>query len=252
MHATTGGLVLRSVNYKEADQILTVMTEEFGKITLSARGSRRANSRLSAGIQLLCWSEFVLYERGGRWYIKEVMAKRQFSSLRQDIARLSLACYCAELCDVMAVEGIAMPELLSLTLNTLHILDQQPEKSLALVKTVYELRLMALSGYEPMVDHCVVCGREQPEQPQIHLREGGLHCAACRSRLGDGVAMPLSVGALAALRHILWQQPKRIFSFAIDELSLARLSAFAESYVLVQLERGLRTLDYYKQIASME
>ena len=41
MHISTQGLVLREVNYKESDKLLTVLTAEGGKRTVKARGCRR-------------------------------------------------------------------------------------------------------------------------------------------------------------------------------------------------------------------
>ena len=43
MRRTVQGIVLREINYKEADKILTVLTREEGKLTLKARGCRRKN-----------------------------------------------------------------------------------------------------------------------------------------------------------------------------------------------------------------
>ena len=47
MLLTTQGIVLRETNYKEADKILTVLTRDFGKRTVKARGCRRKTSSLS-------------------------------------------------------------------------------------------------------------------------------------------------------------------------------------------------------------
>ena len=66
MHTTTKALVLRAVDYKESDKILTLLTQDMGKLTASARGARRKGSALAAGCQLLCWSEMVLFEYRGR------------------------------------------------------------------------------------------------------------------------------------------------------------------------------------------
>ena len=49
MHCHTKALVLRSVDYKESDRILTLLTREQGKLTASARGSRRRWSGSSGG-----------------------------------------------------------------------------------------------------------------------------------------------------------------------------------------------------------
>ena len=37
MRRTVQGIVLREINYKEADKILTVLTREEGKLTLTGR-----------------------------------------------------------------------------------------------------------------------------------------------------------------------------------------------------------------------
>ena len=60
--------------------------------------------------------------------------------------------------------------------------------------------------------------------------------------------MPLTGAALAALRHIVWGNPKRLFSFSVDEGSLERLSQASEAYLMTQLERGFHTLDFYKSL----
>ena len=169
MHITTKALVLRGVDYKESDRILTLLTQEQGKLTASARGCRKKGSAIAAGCQLLAWSEMVLYDYQGRWAVKEAAAERLFQGVRDDIERLALGCYFAEAAELLAVEGESSPELLSLTLNSLHALDKMQEKPLALVKAAFEWKAMALAGYEPLIDGCAVCGAAVPEEPRFHL-----------------------------------------------------------------------------------
>ena len=248
MHTKTKALVLREVDYRESDKILTLLTQEQGKLTVSARGCRKKGSAIAAGCQLLAWSEMVLYDYHGKWSVKEAAAERLFQGVRDDLERLSLGCYFAEVAEVLALEGIPSPELLSLSLNSLHALDRMGEKPLPLVKTAFEWRSMCLAGYEPLVEGCAVCGADPPAEARFHLREGVLHCAACRDRVGEGISMPLNGQALAALRHIVLRDPKRLFSFRLEGEGLRQLEDAGEAYLHTQLERGFRTLDFYKQI----
>ena len=248
MHMTTKALVLRTVDYKETDKILTLFTQEQGKLTASARGCRKKGSAIAAGCQLLAWSEMVLYDYQGRWAVKEASTERLFQGARDDIERLALGCYFAEAAELLAVEGLPSRSLLSLTLNSLHALDKLPEKPLPLVKAAFEWKAMALAGYEPLIDGCAVCGVNPPEAPRFHLREGVLHCAKCRGAGGEGISMPLSLPALAALEHIVHGDPKRLFSFRLDGEPLKELADAAEAYLHTQLERGFSTLDYYKSL----
>ena len=182
-----------------------------------------------------------------RWAIKEAATERQFIGVRSDLEKLALASYFAEVTEALAEEGQREPELLSLTLNCLHGLEKLnlPPRQ---IKAAFEWKAMALAGYEPMADGCAVCGKEPPVEPRIHLGEGVVHCASCRSGVGEGVSMPLSQSALGALRHVVWGDPKRLFSFRIDEPSLEQLGDASEAYLMTQLERGFRTLDFYKSL----
>lgn len=249
MHATTKALVLRAVDYKESDRILTLLTAEQGKMTVSARGCRKKGSTIAAGCQLLAWSEMVLYDYRGRWSVKESVPERLFAGVRGDLERFALGCYFAEVAEALALEGLPSQELLSLTLNSLHALDEMKSKPLALVKTAFEWRCMCLAGYEPQVDGCAVCDAAEPERARFHLREGVLHCESCRGGVGEGISMPLNAQAVSALRSIVHADPKRLFSFGVEGEGLRQLGEASEAYLHTQLERGFRTLDFYKQLS---
>ena len=189
----------------------------------------------------------MLYEYQNRWSIKEARTLRQFRGVRDDLHKLALACYFAEVTQLLAVEGLPSPELLSLILNSLHALDQL-DKPLALIKTAFELKAMSLAGYEPLLDGCAACGAQPPQEPRFHLKEGVLHCAACRGAVGEGISMPLNTQALEAMEHIVYGDPKRLFSFPLEGEGLTQLGDLSEAYLHTQLERGFHTLDFYKQL----
>ncbi|MEG2000668.1 MAG: DNA repair protein RecO [Evtepia sp.] len=244
MEITTKGIVLRETNYKDADKILTVLTQDFGKCTIKAAGCRRKNNRIAAAAQLLVYSELTLNERHDRYLLKEAFPLSSFRAVREDFILLSLASYFSEILDATAQENLPDPPLLSLLLNALYALDQL-KKSPAMVKAVFEWKLLALIGYEPRIDTCAVCGQKNPSVPRFHLREGILHCAHCPSP--GGISMPLTPSALQAARYLLRDNGKHLFSFSLDETSLRLFGDTSEAFLLTQLERGFHTLDFYKR-----
>ena len=248
-HLVTKGLVLREVNYKESDKILTVLLEGQGRRTVKAQGCRRKNSPLAASAQLMVWSEMSLYDYQDRWSMKEGNPLEEFRGLRTDLTRLALGTYFAEVAEAVSEEGVETPGLLSLVLNSLYALDKLG-KAEAVVKAAFEVKLACLVGYEPMVDACAVCG-QQAVEPQLNLSEGVLHCRKCRRELGeDSISLPLDEGSLAALRYIVGGDAKRLFSFRIAPQSLPLLAGATEGFLLTQLERGFRTLDFYKGLVG--
>ena len=125
MYTKTLGLVLREVEYKDADKLLTVLTRDRGKLTVRARGVRSRSSRLKSGCQLLAYSEFTLFEN-----------------------RNSL---------------VADEALLSLTLNALAALSR-PDPDSRKIKAAFEFRAACIAGYTPMLEGCVSCGSENPDR----------------------------------------------------------------------------------------
>ena len=243
MFLKTDGLVVRQVNYKDNDQILTVLTKEHGLMTLKARGVRSRSSRLKGACRLLAYSEFTVFENRGFHTIDEANAIQMFPELRTDIELLSLASYFAQVAEVLSQEDMPNPELLSLTLNALYALCRRlctPE----LVKAAFELRAACLGGYTPELSGCAVCG--DPEPDRFDVRGGILCCASCSA--GEGLRLPVSPGSLAAMRYLVSCDAKRLFAFRLEGRAVKELCDLAETYLQTQLERGFYTLDFYKSL----
>lgn len=246
MYATTRGLVLRETRYKEADRILTVLTQDRGKLTVKARGASRKGSRVAAASQTLCFSEFTLFGNRGRWTADEGICLEQFLGLREDISQLALGMYFAELLDTVCAEEDPAGETLRLALNALYALSRGiygPEH----VKSVFELRLMCLEGFAPETDACGVCGRTDMPEPMFSPAAGTVHCRACAGPV-EGGSLPLDGGALAAMRHIVGAEAKKEFSFVLEEASEERLSKAVEAFVRRQLDRRFTALEYWKSV----
>lgn len=242
----TCGLVLRETVTRDADKILTVLTPDRGRLSVIARGARRKGSRVAAACQLLAYSEMTLYEKG-RWTMLDAADTIElFDGLRQDLTALSLAAYFAELTEAVS-DGSG--DVLPLLLNALYALSAL-KKPPQLVKPAFQFRLMALAGYEPMADGCALCGAPQPENPMLDVVHGVVHCGKCREK--GGLSLPLTASGLAALRYVLYSDPRRLYSFSLPPEGLRALNHAADAYVSAQLERSFRTLDYYKTILPQE
>ena len=249
MYETTRGLILREVRYKESDRILTVLTDTEGKRTLKARGALRKSSKTAAATQQLTFSELTVFENRGYATVNEASVLEPFDGLRADFSAFALGCYVAEVLEAVSEEGVPDPAVLQLGLNALYALSRGlcPH---AQVKAVFELRLMAVAGFEPELSACPVCGETQPESPWFYLPEGTVFCGRCRASAPGGVT-PLDPDALAAMRHIVQSDPKRIFSFTLEGAAMEQLSSLAERYLTTQLDRGFSSLEYWKKVKDI-
>lgn len=246
MVQVTRGLVLREVNYKERDKILTVLLEGQGKRTVKAAGCRGRSSNLAAAAQSLVWAEMTLFQYRDRLTLKEANTINPFRGVRDRLEKLALGSYFAEAVEAVADEGVDTPGLLPLVLNSLYALDRL-DYPLAQVKAAFEMRLACLAGYSPLLDSCAVCGRANMARPMLSLEAGVIHCSTCREA-ALGRSAPLDSAALEALAHAAYGPSKRLFSFRLPPDSLGLLAYACENFLLTQLDRGFRTLDFYKSL----
>ena len=242
------GIILRGSDSKESDRILTVLTGEMGKISVIAKGARSRRSKVGAATQLLAYCELVLSESRGWQYLVEGSTLELFDGVRGDIELLSLASYFAELTEWVASDDGESALLLPHLLNALYALGTLRRPPM-LVKAAFELKLMALIGFEPLFDGCAACGETEIPQPVFDLQGGTLLCRPCA---GMSRVVPLTTGVVAAIRHVLYGDAKRLYSFRLEEADCRVFARAAESYTRAMLDHDFRTLDFYKSLSSSE
>ena len=182
-----------------------------------------------------------LYANRDRWTVTEARSVEQFRGLQNDIKKLALGSYFAELTEAVSDEDSPNPQLLPLCLNALYALSEdikEPEY----IKPAFEMKLMAVSGFAPIVSHCSVCGVREMQRAYLNFSAGSLGCIDCAAAGGT----ELSAGAIRALQYIIGCEHKKLFSFSLGDAALRELGQAAEGYLLGQLERRFRTLEYYK------
>lgn len=218
--------------------MMTVLADGLGVISVSAYGVRSKKSKTR--VRLFSCCDFVLGKKSGDIFRMEQMdLVDSFYPICEDIEKLSLANYLSDLTrDAFETSD---GNILSLLLNTMYVISYK-EVSLSLVKAVFELKIAQLMGYEPIMDSCVKCGAK--EGISAFDISGGVKCKVCQS----GYDLPMQGGTYAAVRHILFGEDAKLFSFSVTEPILKELSKIAEKYILEKCERNYKSLDYLKKM----
>jgi DNA repair protein RecO len=149
-------LVLRLRNLGEADRVLTLLTQEKGKLTAVAKGARRPRSKL-ASLQAFSLATLQLAAGKNLDTITQAIVRLPFLTLRTEVARFAYANYFAELAEAFSETRERSPQFFDLVVSAFSFLDRGAE--IEPLARAYELRLLDLSGYAPQLDHCVQCGR---------------------------------------------------------------------------------------------
>ncbi|MBC8570868.1 DNA repair protein RecO [Zongyangia hominis] len=246
MLITTDGLVIKQKSIDEHDSLLTILTKERGVIYAYAKGARRLKSTLLPSTELLCYSHFVLFQNRDRYSVNSADLNQVFFGVREDIEKLSLATYFAQLSGLVLPVEEPEEEALRLFLNCMHLLEKD-KLPMAQLKAVFELRLMTLCGFMPDLVGCANCGTYEGERMFFVARSGEIYCGNCREK-SSGPLLELSRSVLQAMRHIIYSDFSKLFAFSLSEESLFLLGRAAENYTLSQVDAGIPTLDFYHSL----
>ena len=94
-------LCIRTLDYSETSQIVTLFTKEHGKIDAMAKGSKRAKSPFGGTIEIFSCGEIVFTEKGDQKLstLAEFDQQPRFLGLRTRLFALNCSLFAAELLD---------------------------------------------------------------------------------------------------------------------------------------------------------
>ncbi len=174
-------LVVRTVEFGEADVIVTLVTESVGKIGAIVRGARRGSRRVGGSLEPVHTLHALLEDRGGDLAtLKEARVVRARTRATSNLESLEAAGVALRWARHAFPPRHPEPEgwrVLVELLDALESGDVPPQQALARAG----LAMLAALGFALDLERCVVCGRECPASKVacVDPARGGLVCQAC-------------------------------------------------------------------------
>ncbi len=249
--------MIRHGNFGEADRLLTIMTPEWGKLRVMAKGVRKITSRKAGHVELFTRVKLLLAR--GRTFdiVSQAEMIDPYRPLREDLLRGSTAHYLSELIDAFAQEGSEDHALYELLVEGLSWVADSPDPALA--ARYFEMRLLTITGYRPQLFKCVrtgepvnleLSGVPEPLNVSFSPLEGGV-LSPTAARLSRD-AMPVPVSALRLLRVLQTRRFEEINALEITAPVHAQVEQTMRRYMAFVLERTLRSTHFLRQLASEE
>jgi len=219
----TEAIVIKAINLREADKIITFFSRDYGKIQGIAKGIRKIKTRYSGKLELFTRVKVIFFQKTGDLRsggtgsptllrITQVDVVEVFPQLKSDFNKIIGASYIAEFLNRLFEEHDdthkAVYVLVCDTFRTLDACD-----NLRNILPAFEIKLLVHLGYAPILDHCTACGKDAkgegqkaqgntPREPQLGFSSstGGILCQRCKSLKKDSINItPQSVEILQQL-----------------------------------------------------
>jgi DNA repair protein RecO (recombination protein O) len=244
----TPGIILKRQNFAESDRLLTVLTPKHGKLSVIAKGARKPTSTKTGHVELFTVVD-MLVSRGRTFDIlTQVEVQQTLLPLREDIQRGAYASYAAELMDRFTTLGEEeFNGAFGLLTETLQRLCEEMDSRLVI--RYYELCLLAISGFQPELTHCVLTGEEILAQDQFFsFAEGGVVSpeAARHSTALVGISLPV----LKLLRHMQRSPFSHVQSLTISSELHQDIERLMLGFITFILESRLQSVDFIRKIRA--
>lgn len=260
MDIVCDGLIIKEKEIGESDKIITLITEQYGKISVYSKGVKSIKNKNSHAISLFCYSSFELVYSKDRYILKTAVLKEAFYGLRDSVEKFALASYIAEVLSCVCTENSNESDILKLALNMYYACAKFIEIPCDIIKGVFELKCMIFSGFMPDTECCAMCETYINEQNMqkftdknglltFNLVDGAFVCNNCMtSDFAKDNLIKVSYDTYRAVNYIVFSSQKKMLSFSLPGEYVPEFSELCEKYLLAQTERNFDTLDFYKSI----
>lgn len=174
-------VVLSTVDYGEADRVVTMLTKDRGRLSAFAAGARKSKRRFAGALEPATHLKAMLVEtRGDTWRLDGVDVIATFHSLRNELSLIARSAYALELCRELTRDLQPHTDLYAALLSYLALLDGGKAGPTSLLK--FELDALSMTGFRPRFAPCALCGNAVGDRPLFEADAGGVVCHNCAPR----------------------------------------------------------------------
>lgn len=174
-------LVLNSFDHAESDTILTLLTQDFGRISCIAKGAKKSKKRFVNKLEIFSFLQiqFTDYPNRSLSFLNEAELHTPFLEIRNNFKLYAASSIIQEFLLQSIREREQDNEVYTLTLWAFHNLCKH--KSPHTVLALFLIRFFDILGYRPELSCCHECGLMTHEKSAFYFQflQGGLLCASC-------------------------------------------------------------------------
>jgi len=198
----TQSLILKRKNFREDDRIFTVFTENFGKLELMARGTRKIKSKLAGSLEPFFLVNLMFAKGRNFDQITGSEIIQSFINIRQNSFSLKTAGYLAEIVNQLTKLGHKDEKIFNFLKKNLEYLNKKTFKPSSYFNQALSLQFISHLGFEPELYKCLNCHKKVAlEKNYFSYRKGGIICSKCQNNTQGVIA--ISNSAIKLMRLFL-------------------------------------------------
>lgn len=240
------GIVLRAKDYGESNQIIQIYSEQGGKFSLMAKGSKKTRSRLSAVTEPFTEAQLIYFQGSGMATLSQADVIDAHSVIRSDLLSATYAAYWLDLLDQLTEDKESNPTLYQHIRQLFSLLEQKVDPEI--LTRIWELQMLSSSGYRPTLDRCVRCNKQLfPIYLSFNL--GGYLCPVCRHQ--DPQALPMSEKAARLLTQLSGLDLSRLGQVKVKSETNKELAVAVQQFLDYHISLQMKSRTFLQQIRAL-
>lgn len=122
---STEAIIIDRYNMNEADLMITIFSESFGKIKLFLKGIRKSKKREQAALDILVKSKFILIKKDEFYTVSKFEMLDNYEGIKKDISKIYLSMYILEIINKTILEGEKDRKIYRLAVKILEYLEKE-------------------------------------------------------------------------------------------------------------------------------
>lgn len=249
----TSAIVLRHRPFGESDKIVSFFTEDFGKLTGIAKGAMRSRKRFVNSLEpfALVNLRFQDPPHGNLAFIVAADLVTSFRHLLTSLQRISYASYLVEITAGLTGEREENQEVFHHLRKGLSYLEEN-ETSLRFL-TSFELKLLRLAGYQPVLDRCKRCRKDRRADSvsSWHFSpvDGGILCSSCAGARRE--MFPLGALAVEVLTALQAETGSLPFALSLPRSVIQEIRTAVLRFIQFHMDREIKSAPFLSPFSSV-
>lgn len=239
---TVQGIIINEKPYSETSKLLTIITKEYGSISVLAKGAKSIKSKIRTVTTRLTYANFQIKYREGK--LSTLICAdiiNPFNNIKSNLSKISYCSYILELTNQVLKQNYNS-KIFDLLVEALLKIEESIDEEL--ITNILELKYLNYLGINPNFDTCSICNNSKVITASVE--KGGFVCVnhVSNERL-------LNPKTLKLLRMLYYIDINKITKINISNEIKVEINEFIDEYYSKYTGLYLNTKQFLKKIKQI-
>ena len=241
MISSTQAIVLGKRNYGDSSLICNLLSDEYGKLTIIAKGAKSIKNPLGALLQPLNYIDCVYYYKSNRniQTLKEASLITKFFQIEKKYSKMKYALVIVDIINQISYNEYPSDIIFRLTNKTLNFINDENSDNVEILFIFFQLQYLIYLGYAPSVNMCTICNSKLHDV-KFDYSIGQLVCNKCSNS-----GMELNNKDIQIIKYLMKTHITKIIpNFTFNKNRCTRINEFLFKFLTFHIPDAIKSKAY--------